>query len=225
MIRLWFIALLCLSAVVSADQYKYDQKSDRYTMIGQFKTIMLLERLSFDSGIEIKLDADANKKIIVDLESVSEKEVITFFDQEYSTVKSYIKKDGLKELVSLTILPKGKYQSNELITIVRNSDIGFEYTENASGYSPKSISRFQERIKRLEFDQKKRYEKELKRKKDRVARKSELHEKKRKKYENNKKQAVQELKRLKNEDQLIYERTLNAYSVKFPDIKKQVEDD
>lgn len=225
MIRLWFIGLLCLSSAVSADQYKYDQKNDRYTMIGQFKTIMLLERLSFDSGIEIKLDADANKKIIVDLESVSEKEVITFFDQEYSTVKSYIKKDGLKELVSLTILPKGKYQSNELITIVRNSDIGFEYTENASGYNPKSISRFQERIKRLELDQKKRYEKELKRKKDRVDRKSELHEKKRKKYEKEKKEVVEELKRLKSEDQLIYERTLNAYSIKFPNIKKQVEDD
>ena len=96
--------------------FEFDKHTQSYTIEkNNVLPAILFEKISLHSGIEIKFDKYIDEPINLDFYKSNIKDLINFFDKEYSTLKRYSNINNQEKLISIAILPKGMFQSDNMI--------------------------------------------------------------------------------------------------------------
>ena len=204
------------------DWFDYDAKDKLYTVIGSdLHPSALFQKVSFHSGVEIRYEKSLQEGMDIELKQVEIEKIIRFIDSEFSTLKSYRKNSkGDSVLTSLTILPRGKFQSSELVLALNPVK---EAVAHKKGETPEKAQKvFVTRLESLEIKVRDQLEnlaqQEIKRSENKKTK--ELERNKNKRAE--RKQVVEELRELKKTDVALYERKLKVYSWRYPNLDASV---
>lgn len=214
--RIWFLFLFMLSGVLNAE-VSFNQEQQHYVLSEPVSAIELFRSLTLNSGIHVDYEEVlAGNQLLLPTE-MTENQIIRWLDQEYSTIK---KKADDGAVLALTILPKGRYQSEYLVAAVSDDIQGYQHRKGAT--PPQAARTFERRIREMD----RQLQQALQQRIDVLARKDkERLEKRQQKsqYRQQKKQElIEELAYFKQSDPRIYQRLIEVNRYRYPDIEKQV---
>lgn len=221
-----FISLALSASVLSQPKenewFFKDEVKNLFSVKGQsIHPSAFFQKLSFYSGVEIRYEKSIHEGLDLNLESVTLEEVYRFIDSEFSTLKAYSKDANGKEfLVSLSILPKGQFQSSQLVLAY---DPVSEAVDHKQKKTPESSHRvYVTRMEKLEVKVRRQLEKLASEKIENREKESERRKERESSLEREKLLLVEELRQLKNEDLAIYSRKLEILAWKYPDLERDV---
>lgn len=203
----WFIK--------NTDSHSFNIKGEKVHPAEFFK------KVSFFSGVEIKYEESLHKGLTLDFYHAELDDLFRYIDLEFSTLKSYSKDlSGKEVLTSLSILPKGQFQSSKLV-------IAYDPLEEAVAHknkmtSAESSSTYVTRMEsleikireQLEYLAEKKIEEE---KSDKIRRKERENSQKEKR-----KKLIAELRTMKSTDPEMYQRKLDVMSWRYPNLEKSI---
>jgi len=215
--------LYASNLLASLPVFEFDKESKLYTISAEeMRTHDFFQQFSLYSGIDIQYSSEVKSKVSIDLINQTEKQVVSFIDQEFSTIKSFGKN---KKLFSLKILPVGKYQSDTWKQAVSNTQAATAYNFEQEMYDELAVKRYEERLLSLGVSEREMIYRfvEHERKSRFKKRNAEL---KRQQYEKeDKTDLINELKALRSDDPEIYHHQLRIHSKRYPDLQQEVEND
>jgi len=225
MVKLIFLLSLSVLSSIShsdAEWFYHDKKNNTYSINGvDVRPSSLFRSLSLHSGLEIKYDSELKEGLSLQFKEARLKNVIRYIDSEFSTFKQFSTDQfGREILISISVLPKGKLSSSNMIIAV---DPIYEATVHEKGsVSGDAANVYVTRMEKLETKVRQQLEKLAQKNIDREE-KQELKKLVRiKNRDKDKKEAVAELKELKSIDQDAYAIRLKTLSWKYPDIEKSL---
>lgn len=200
--------------------FEYDLVSDKYSARAEGISVFeFLSKFSYHSGINVYYDKTIDNKLPFNLILQTEKQIIDFLGQEYSTVKSYGKN---KKLISIKILPEGQYQTDFLQQALNEEVALYNYQINDSSINDMAIQRFQMRMSLLPMIKKDKVERWVSERQktysDNERRK--IADRNEKLKERN--SIVNELVKIKNTSQEKYKRRLSIVEWRFKGLANEV---
>lgn len=217
-----FVLITFCSHSEAGDWFDYNAEDKLYTVVGNnLHPSALFQKVSFHSGVEIRYEKSIQEGMDIELKKVEIEKIIRFIDSEFSTLKSYQKNsEGHSVLTSLTILPKGKFQSSELVLALNPVK---EAVAHKQGETPEKAQKvFVTRLESLEVKVRDQLEElaqqEIKRSETKKNKELEINKNKRAE----RKKVVEELRELKKTDVALYERKLKVYSWRYPNLDTSV---
>ncbi len=182
----------------------------------------LFQKISFHSGIELRYEKTLSEGLELDFEQASLDELFQFIDLNFSTLKAYSKtKDGKEVLTSLTVLPKGQFQSSELV-------LAFNPIKEAIAHKQKSTPTHAQKIYVTRIQQ---LEVKVQQHLDDMAQKAITREEKQTKrsierkeqHQAERKALAKELREIKTADPEMYQRKVKIMSWKYPDLVNAID--
>jgi hypothetical protein len=191
-------------AQLNESWFQYNKIENTYTIDAEkIHPSAFFRHFSLSSGIEIKYDKSISKSIGFYSNNGSQSEIISYLKKEFSTLITYKKnKDNKDLLTSISILPKGKFESSHMIVAVKPVEEVINLKENKISDSAMPI--YLTRMEHLETRVRKTLERQAEHTiKNRDERYKRLQERshKRKEYKNRK---FAELERMKKTDPKLY---------------------
>lgn len=223
--KILLFTLLFLSFLTQASQLDSQAQSIQYNASSQTYTLSadkitghaLLSFFGLQSGLGIRFSPSLSQQEYLLPTILSEQELIRWLKNNLSTVQGFNKQ---QELISLTILPKGQFHSDELI--FANDPVNEGQAHQLGQTSTSAKQRFKLRIK--EFSQ--AQQQQLTRQIDRnIARdlETKAREKDRLAKRNAKQDTlVKQLKALKLEDPELYARILAVNKNRYPELEAKI---
>lgn len=120
---LFFVVFLVSHSAIADNQtnwFVYDAQTQTYSIDSQnIIPRHLFRNISKYSGIHIRFDDTLTKPIEFYGKNIKQDRIIAFLEKQYSTLQTFTKNDqGQDVLTTLTILPKGKFQSDHLVAAI-----------------------------------------------------------------------------------------------------------
>lgn len=203
-----------------SNNIQYHKPDERYLLPDQSITAHeLFSFVGLQSGLEIRFSSALAQEELLLPKSMSEQDLLRWLAKNLSTVQGFNQQG---ELISLVILPKGQFQSNQLIFANDPTIEGKAHQLGQTNITAKQ--RFQLRVNELNQVQQnqlnQRIEKDLKREiqatsreQQRQARQSLIES-----------SLVTQLKSLRDTDSELYDRLLGVNIKRFPDLAAKVMD-
>lgn len=219
-----FLITLCQSLFGLTDSTEWFEKIEngQYRVVGEnINPVALFRKLSVHSGIEVRYEKTLYEGIELELDSVSIDGIIRHIDSNFSTLKSYLKDQNGKEILSsLTVLPKGQFQSTELVVAYDPVQETVDFKKGKFLRSAEKV--YVTRMQSLEIEVRKQLEelaeREVKRDENNVKRIKERQYR----DQEEKRELVSELKVLKSSDPDLYKHKLNVMAWRYPGIKDAI---
>ncbi len=211
-----------VQAKIAQDWFKYNSEQNQYSIAGNaLHPAAVFQKISLHSGIEIRYDKSLVSGMNLDIHDASFNEVLEFIDLKYSTLKAYSKNAHNQEvLTSLSILPKGQFQSGELLLALDPVTEAVAHKQQST--TPQAQQVYVTRIQQLEL----KVQKELSELADKEIERGERQEQRRQDHANRKQAKkntlVKKLQEIKQTDPETYQRQLKIMSWKYPNLENDI---
>lgn len=197
---------------------EYSQANQHYLMpeSGVFGSA-LFAFLGLHSGLEIRFSPSLSEQKFILPASLNEAEIIRWLSHNLSTVQGFNRQ---QQLISLTLLPKGEYQSPELIFANDITQEGKAHQQGQTNSSAKA--RFQLRLQELDQAQQKQLKEQIEKNFDREQQAAARQQQRQQRKNQQLSLLVKQLQELRLEDPELYEHLLTINQNRFPALASKV---
>jgi len=182
------------------------------------------KQLSLYSGVEIRYEKSIIQGLDFDMQDATQAELFRYVDAQFSTLKTYTKQhDGQDVLTALTILPKGLFQSSQLVLAVEPIAEAVAHKQQQTPATAQRV--YVTRLEKLELTLRNQLEHMAQQEIDAQQHKQTLRQAQQTKHQQARDNAVADLRRWQQKDPEIYQRKLAILSARYPDIEQDLKDD
>lgn len=203
--------------------FNYDEQNDVYSVMGDsIYPGAFFQKVSLYSGIELRYEKSISEGLNLEFEQTNINELIRFIETEFSTLKAYSKNAENQEvLVSLTVLPKGQFQSSELLLALEPIREAIAHKQNSTPSQAQQV--YVTRIQSLELKAQKKLAKMTESAMQRQEAQAKREKQRKEKKIAEKQRLAVELKELRRTSPELYERKLEVLAWKYPDLQEPLE--
>lgn len=195
-----------ISAYTQANEawFQYHHSENTYTIDAKnIHPAAFFKHFSLNSGIEIVYEKNISSPIDYYSKNGNPAEIISYLKNEYSTLLTYKKsKEGKELLTSISILPKGQFQSGNMVMAVDpiEESINFKTHKLSSSSEPVYLTRLNHVESKVRASIERQADRTLVQREDRESRIQ--HQRKNRTAQNQKK--LESLEFLKERDPALY---------------------
>lgn len=218
-----YILTFNAEAQLNNNWFKYDDEKKHFSISGKsIHPAAFFQKISLYSGIEIHYEKTLSEGLDLDFKDANTKEILNYIDTKFSTLKSFTKNNRNQEtLITLTILPKGDFQSTNLALALNPIREAVAHKQQTTPTNAQEV--YITRTQKMDF----KIQQNLEKMASKTIEKEEIQQQKRNikkdKKSKDKKTLVKELRDLRVSNPAIYQRKLEIMSWKHPNLKDSVE--
>ncbi len=193
-----------------------------YQLIGSnIHPAALMEKLSLYSGIEIRYDKSIKEGLDFNMSDATLDELFRLVETRYSTLKAYTKNTQNEDvLTSLTVLPKGQFQSSELVLALDPVQEAVAHKQKATNENAKRV--YVTRMETLEVKVRKNLEALAEKNIEQSAKRKEFKDQQAKEKAERRQQVIADLRVWQQKDPEIYRRKLAIVAWQYPGLEKEL---
>jgi hypothetical protein len=218
-----YILTFNVEAQSNTNWFQYDSDKQQFSITGKaIHPAAFFKQIILHSGVEIHYEKYLSDGLNLDFEGSDINEIFNFIDTNFSTLKAFIKNNEDNEiLTTLTILPKGNFQSSNLVLALNPIREAVAHKQQTTPLNAQEV--YITRTQKMDL--------KIQQNLERMASKEIEHKEKQRQKRNIKKEntsseknaLIKEFRELKVSNPEIYQRKIEIMSWKYPDLKDAIE--
>ncbi len=210
-----FILLFCTATVNATEDIWFNKSNQQYYISESgVSSDELFQQFGLHSGLQIKFDKKLSSHIHLLPERLTEDELLRWIEKTFSTIKNT---SNNQQLIALTIMPKGVFHSDFLISAISVVEEGTEHS--LGNTSPEAKQRYQLRLQQIDSIHRQKIEEQVQKQLDLLKQNQDAWQEKKQRKDQEKNELVKDITPLLSKDPELARRLISIYKSTHPTLE------